>query len=118
MPSLRAKRSNPWMLPKRMDCFVASLLAMTKMSIHPQKIPLADFDAVVAQDAVRGRGVEVEIRECEVVQELLAFQRHGRGTDRKSNVASVGAIELLGLERLHIGDGICKPLLQLIETLF
>src|ERR1700739_4272764 len=28
-PSLRAKRSNPWGYKKRMDCFVASLLAMT-----------------------------------------------------------------------------------------
>ena len=30
---------------------------------HPEEIALADFDAVVPQNAVRGRGVEVEIGE-------------------------------------------------------
>src|SRR5215472_12643884 len=52
-------------------------LAMTKSLRHPEKIALADLDAVVAQDAVRGRGVEKEIRKHRAVDVLLARQRHG-----------------------------------------
>ena len=34
---------------------------------HPQKIALADLDAIVAQDAVRGGGVEEEVRKHRAV---------------------------------------------------
>src|SRR3984893_5304580 len=72
-----------------------------ELSIHPEKIPFPDFHAVVAQDAVRGGGVEVEIREREIIEELLSLERHGVGrADRKSNVAAIGAVELRRLERL------------------
>jgi hypothetical protein len=37
-----------------------------RASAHPEKIPLADFDAIVAQNAVSDRGMEIEIREGEV----------------------------------------------------
>src|SRR5712672_3035307 len=54
------------------------LLAMTATpSPHPQKIPLADLDAAVAQDAMRGGGVKIEIRKRKATGELLALQRHG-----------------------------------------
>ena len=59
---------------------------MTCRSAHPEKIALADFHAVVAQNAVRGRGVEVEIREREAVEKLLALERHGVGADGEANL--------------------------------
>src|SRR6185312_13850068 len=44
-------------------------------SPHAEEIPLADLDAVVAQNAVGSGGVEIEIREGEVEQVLLPGQR-------------------------------------------
>jgi hypothetical protein len=58
-----------------MDCFLVFASRNERRLFHPEKIPLADFDAVVAQDAVGGRGMEVEIREGEVGEILLALQR-------------------------------------------
>src|SRR3954471_19641199 len=83
------------------------------ISTHPQKIPLADLDAVVAQDAVGGGGMEVKIRECEMANELLALQGHGPfRPSGKFHVAVLRAVELRGLEAVHICDGLRQPLLQ------
>src|SRR6266481_881136 len=87
-------------------------------SIHPEKIPLADFHAAVAQDAVRGGGVEVEIGEGEIVEELLALQRQAGGADGERNFAAVGAFKLFGLECLQIVDGLGEPRPQLFKRLF
>src|ERR1700687_2782998 len=90
-----------------------------KLSIHPQKIPLADFHAIVAQDAVGGRGVEVEIRKRKIIEELLALQRHGVGpAHRKGNLAGIPTLELFRLERLYIINRPGEPLLEFIEGLF
>src|SRR5437879_13134749 len=73
----------------------------------------------MAQNAVRGRGMEVEVGECKMAEKLLALQRHGiAGTGGKGDIAAIGAVELFRLERLHIVDGFCEPLLELIEGLF
>src|SRR5438552_10312235 len=69
---------------------------------HPEKIPLADLDAVVAQNAVGDRGVEIEIRERKAGDELRALQRHLVGADGEGDVARRGAVELCRLECLHI----------------
>src|SRR5580692_1934675 len=64
-------------------------------SAHAEKIALADFHAVVPQQAMGGHGVEVEIREGEAVEELLP--RKGQavvGADREGDVARIGAFEL------------------------
>src|SRR3569623_2801144 len=67
-------------------------------SIHAEEIALADLDAVVTQDAVRGRGMEIEVRQRDRAQELLSLQGHrfvragGEG-----DVLVLGALELLGL---------------------
>src|SRR3979411_1441856 len=87
------------------------LLAMTEnvklrafrsyQSSSPKKITLADFHPVMAKDAVSGGGVEVEIRERKIVEELLALQRDGLiGAGGKADLAGIGAIELRRLERL------------------
>src|SRR5712691_4282381 len=86
---------------------------------HTQKIALADFDAVVAQDAVGGGGVKVEIREREIVEVLLSLQRHGvGGADGEADIPGLGALERFRLESLHIVDGPGEPRLELIEALF
>src|SRR6201991_1057495 len=88
-------------------------------STHPEKIPLADLDAVVAQDAVGGGGMEVEIREGKMADELLAFQGHALiRACGKLDVAAVRAVELRGLETVHILDGLRPPLLQLGKGFF
>src|SRR6202035_6047896 len=74
-----------------------------EQSIHPEKIALADFHAVVPENAVGGGGVEVEIREREIVEELLALHGQGIGrADGKGDVACIGVLELRRLERLAI----------------
>jgi hypothetical protein len=44
-----------------------------KFLIHSEKIALPDFHAVMAQNAVSGRGMKVKIRKGELTQELLAL---------------------------------------------
>src|SRR5690348_9443813 len=94
--------------------------AMTKSpSGNAQEITLADFHAIVAQNSMRGRGMEIEIRKRERGEELLPLQRDGAiGAGREGDVLLIGAIELRGLERLHIVDGFCQPLLQFLKGLF
>src|SRR5882757_2360308 len=87
--------------------------------VHPQKIAFADLDAVVAQDAVGSGGMEVEIRQREMVQELLALESHGVApADGEGNVASLRALERFRLERFHIVDGPGEACLEFIEGLF
>src|SRR5437868_11258065 len=86
---------------------------------HPEKITLADFDAVVAQNSMRGRGMEIKIRKGETIDEFLALQRQGIvRANREGDLLGVGAFELRRLERLHIVDGFGDPLLEFIERLF
>src|SRR6476659_1495824 len=89
-----------------------------KPSPHSQEIPLADLNTVVAQDAVGGGGVEVEIRKRIVEQVLLAFHRHRVAlTDGEGYLPRLAAIELRRLERLYIVDGFRNPLLQFLKAL-
>src|SRR5882724_3331260 len=87
-------------------------------STHPEIVPLADFHAVMPENAVRGRGVEIEVRKRKAVEELLALQRDGSvGPGGKGDVACICAFELRGLERLQIVAGLRKPLSQFFESL-
>src|SRR4051812_33413537 len=88
-------------------------------STHPEKIPLADLDAVVTQDAMGGGGMEIKIREGKMADELLALQRHGAvRPGRKFHVARLRAVELFWLVALDVVDGIGEPLLQVGKTFF
>src|SRR4051812_2546724 len=91
----------------------------TDRSVRPEKIALADFHAVVAQDAVGGGGMEIEIRKRKGRKKLLALDRHGiAAADRKRHLAAVAALELRRLERFYVIDRLRQPLLQFIERLF
>src|SRR3954464_11340001 len=82
--------------------------------VRAEEIALADLDAGVAQKAVGGCGVEVEVRQRERAQELLALHGDGLvGAGRERDVFGVGALELLRLERFHVVDGLRQALLQL-----
>src|SRR5262245_37858821 len=86
---------------------------------HPEKIPFADLDAVMAQNAVGDRGVEIEIREREARQELLALQRElVVRPGREGDVARVRAVELRRLVSLHIVDRPGDTLAQILKALF
>src|SRR5215471_14048402 len=77
---------------------------------HAHEIALADFDAIMPQDAVGGGRVEIEIREGERAQELLAL--HGNaavGPGREGDVLLVGALELRRLERFDVVDRLRQP---------
>src|SRR4051794_21612520 len=79
---------------------------------YAQKIALADFHAVVAQNAVRDGGVEIEIRKRKVAEELLALQRQGIvWPGWEADVAALGAIELRWFECLDVLRGFDEPLL-------
>src|ERR1043165_2969768 len=69
---------------------------------RPQKIALADLDAIVAQDVVGGGGVEIEVRQAKTDEDLFAGQFHGGAAHRQLDDARLGAVELLGFEALHI----------------
>src|SRR5579859_7772346 len=61
-----------------------------RASGHAEKIPLADFDAIMPQNAVGGRGVEIEIRKRKAVEEFLTLQRQGFiGADGEGYFAAV-----------------------------
>src|SRR3954454_12692821 len=91
----------------------------TTPSPHPEKIALADLDAVVAQDAVGGGGVEIEIRKRKAAGKLLALQRHGIArASREGDVFAIGAVELRRLERFDVVDGFGEPLPQFVKGLF
>jgi hypothetical protein len=79
--------------------------------VHAEKIALADFDAIMPEQAVSDRGVKIEIRKCEAVEEFLALERDGSiGTGGKRNVAAVRALELSGRERLQVVTRLCQAL--------
>src|ERR1700722_12003980 len=80
-----------------------------KGSTHTQKIFLADFHAIVTQNAVRCRGVEIKIGEGKIIEKLLSLQRHGVRADGKSDILGVAALELCGLEGFQIVDGFGEP---------
>src|SRR5690348_2879784 len=87
-------------------------------SLHPQEIPFADLDAVVAQDAVGDGGMEIEVRQREGGEELLALQRQlVVRPGREGDVAAVGPVELRRFECLHIVDDLGDALAQFLKAL-
>src|ERR1700743_3951224 len=88
------------------------------ISAHAEKIALADFHAIVPQNAVGGGGVEIKVREGEAAEELLAGESEVVvGTDREGDFARIGALELRGLERFQVIAGLGQPLPPLVKSL-
>src|SRR5262249_1379222 len=65
---------------------------------------------------VSDRGMEIEVRESEGRDVLLALQRHrGVRTGGEGDLPDLAALELRRLERLYIIDGLRQPLAQFLE---
>src|ERR1043166_7724345 len=85
----------------------------------PEKIALADLDTAMTQDVVGGGGVEIEVRQHEADQELLALERQGLlRADRKGDILLGGRVDVGGFGALHIVERLCDARLQLVEALF
>jgi len=66
----------------------------------PEEIAFPDLDAAVAQDCVRGRAMEIEVRQGEVQQILLSRELQRVAADAEHDLAVLAAVDLLGLEGL------------------
>src|SRR5579862_4066336 len=81
-------------------------------------VPLADLQAIVAQDAVGSGEVEIEIGPGEAEQVLHALERQVVAADLEHDVLLLAAVDLGGLrggdERERLGD----PRLEFVEGLF
>ena len=85
---------------------------------YAEEIALADFHAIMPENTVGGRSVEIEIRERKAVEEFLPLERQGFvGTDREGDLAAVGALELRGRKFLDGFAGLLQPLPQLFKCL-
>src|SRR5579862_2846336 len=69
-----------------------------------EKIPLADVDSVVAEDGVRYRHVEVDVRDCHL-QEIILPAEVLAGRPRKTNFAVACARILRLSHALHKSNG-------------
>jgi hypothetical protein len=68
----------------------------------------------MAQDRVSGCDVEIEVREHEMVEVIVALHVALVGRAERERDLVIGRrIDLLGIERLQIGDRFCEALLEL-----
>src|SRR5258705_4128567 len=76
------------------------------------EVALADLDATVAQDVVRGHSVEVEIRQGKPKQVLHAFPVDLARAELKVDVPFFAAVDLRELDGLDEFDGLGDARLQ------
>ena len=69
-----------------------------------EEIPFPDLDARLTQDCVGRGAMEIEVRQCEVEQILLAGELQRIATDGEDDLAALAAVDLLGLEVADIGQ--------------
>ena len=78
-------------------------------SDHADEVSLADLDPVMPQDVVGGRGVEIEIGQREMHEIGLAREVQLLAADRQRDIATLGAVNILGREALNefhrLGEG-------------
>src|SRR5580704_3191398 len=100
---------------------VASYSATAPASNHlhrdrAQEIALADLHAAVTQDRVGGGQMEIDVRQHEMVEIIVAFHLALIGrAERKGDLTIGCGIDLLGIEGLEKGHGPCEPGLELID---
>src|SRR5260370_35271695 len=93
--------------------------AKAGFSLHPPyEIAFPDFDAGLAQDCVGGGAVEIEVRQDEMREVLLAGELQGVAGDIEHDLARLAAVDLLGLEALDVGQGGGDAGAQLVQRLF
>src|SRR5712691_5529539 len=81
-----------------------------------QKVALADVNAAMAQDRVGDCDVEIEVRQHEMVEVIVAFHVALVGRAEGERDLTIGRrIDLLAVERLQIGDRFCETRLELID---
>src|ERR1700731_1556797 len=81
-----------------------------------QEVLLADLDAAVTQDRVGGGQVEIDVRQHEMVEIVVALHLAlVGGTERKGDLTIARGIDLLGGQGFEKGEGFSKPCLELID---
>src|SRR5258707_9564817 len=81
-----------------------------------QKVALADVNAAMAQDRVGGCDVEIEVRQYEMVEVIVAFHVALVGrAERECDLTVSRRIDLLWVESLQIGNRFCEARLELIH---
>src|SRR5579864_2050804 len=85
---------------------------------RPQVIRLPQHHAVVPQDVVRGRGMEIDVRRRELRQVVESAERMRLPANRTRDLARLGAFELLRVEAFHVIDRARDARDKVIETLF
>jgi hypothetical protein len=83
-----------------------------------EEIHLADLDAVVAQDGVGGAGVEIQVGQHEIEQVAKTREVRLAPGQPEIDVARFAAVDLIGAEPLHEGDGPGDARLQFGEAGF
>lgn len=84
-----------------------------------QEVLLADLEAVLPQDVVGGRGVEIEVRDGEAGEIGHAGHRRRRGgAAREGDLSGEACIERRAVGRIDEGQRLGDALLQLREALF
>src|SRR5690606_21713908 len=84
-----------------------------------EEIPLAEVDAVVAQDVVGGGEVEIEIGQHKILQvDLPGGERHAVGTDGEADGPRLTALHLGGAELVQVGGNLGDPGNPFIEAGF
>src|SRR5207248_830586 len=90
-------------IPRRSRTSCGSLAGrLATLLQRADKIGLAEVDAIVAQDVVRRRGVEVEVRKRELHQIIDAGEFLRLAANRAHDFTSLGSVDLFGLERAQV----------------
>src|SRR5437899_1555451 len=81
-----------------------------------QEVLLADLHAAMAQDRIGGGEMEIDVRQHEMIEIVVALHVALVGrAERECELTIGGAVDLLGVERLEKGDGLGEARLELID---
>src|SRR6266571_1245081 len=97
--------------------FRTSATPTERQSRVGEVIALDELDAVVAQDVVSGRHVEVDIRDRVAEQVLHSSVVDLAGPELEVYVLFLACIDLPGLDRIDEVDGLRDPRLELCDVL-
>ena len=79
-------------------------------------VALADVNAVMTQNRISGRDMEMEVRQQKMVEVVVALHVTLIGRAERERDLTIGRrVDLLAVQRLQIGDRCCRPRLELID---